>query len=239
MTRERPTGIETEVGYFDLVADLAKTGCPVCHGVNRAVWRYLDSLLWEFVNDPGVRGRLRASLGFCREHSITMLDVAGRQAASLGVAILYEDFLGAVQRSLAADAGKKLRRGRKATSRRSREPCRACENSTRVASNYLRVLAKATDGSAPWKGIRRSGRGLCLPHLLRGLDEAADDRERERLRNAFLHGEMELRQHLAGFMRKQDYRYSNEPVSDLEASSPRRAVFRLIGEPPPHRTPER
>jgi hypothetical protein len=48
-----------EVGYHDLMADLKKPGCPICHGAQRAAWKYLDGLLWEFVNDPGVRAGLR------------------------------------------------------------------------------------------------------------------------------------------------------------------------------------
>jgi hypothetical protein len=237
VTRARATRLENEVGYFDLVADLAKIGCPACHGANRAVWRYLDSLLWEFVNDPGVRGRLRASLGFCREHAITMLAVANKQAASLGVAILYDDLLRAASRVLPSEAPKRRRRGGRSTPTLQR--CKACEIGERVASDYLSVLAKAPDGSAPWKGIRRHGRGLCLRHVLQGLDEASDEEQWARLRDAFRRGEEELREHLAGFIRKHDYRYAAEPVSELEGSSPRRAVFRLIGEPPPHRAPER
>jgi hypothetical protein len=70
-----------EVGYHDLMADLKKAGCPVCHGAQRAAWKYLDGLLWEFVNDPGVRAGFRAARGFCREHSRMALVVASEQSA--------------------------------------------------------------------------------------------------------------------------------------------------------------
>src|SRR5581483_11879733 len=57
----RPRALHEEVGYHDLLADLRKPGCPACHGGHRAAWRFLDALLWEFVNDPDVRARLRSA----------------------------------------------------------------------------------------------------------------------------------------------------------------------------------
>ncbi len=237
-TRREPRALEREVGYHDLVADLRKTGCPACHGANRTVWRYLDSLLWEFVNDSDTRAHLWASQGFCREHSMTLLAVASKQAAGLGVAILYEDFLARVEDDL-AHAAKPSRRGRRAGGPARRAPCRACASANDRAANYLRVLARAGEGSAPWEGIRRPGRGLCLPHAMQGLELSSDDTQRQRIVEAFAIGAEELRGELAEFIRKHDYRFHAEGFGEAELSAPKRAVLRLIGEPPAGRPPER
>jgi hypothetical protein len=146
VTRQRRE-LKDEVGCHDLLADGRKAGCPACHGEHRAGWRYLDALLWEFVNDPGVRASLRASRGFCREHSEMALAVASEQAASLGMAILYEDLLGTAETS-AADATRSRWRGglRSKRNPRGMHPwlgCPACESAERTAQNYLRILPGA------------------------------------------------------------------------------------------------
>lgn len=235
--RREPRALEREVGYHDLVADLRKTGCPACHGANRVVWRYLDSLLWEFVNDSGTRAHLRASRGFCREHSMTLLAVASKEAAGLGVAILYDDLLARVEQDL-VQAAKPPRRGRRGT-QAPRASCRACTSAHERAANYLRVLAHAGEDSVPWEGIRRPGRGLCLPHAIQGVELATDDAQRQRIVEAFAVGAHELRGELAEFIRKHDYRYHAEGFGEAELSAPKRAVLRLIGEPPARRPPER
>jgi hypothetical protein len=62
-----------------------KEGCGVCRLVNRIGRRYVESLLYEQVNDPGVQAEFRESLGFCSRHAYLMLGVGD----GLGTAILY------------------------------------------------------------------------------------------------------------------------------------------------------
>ena len=66
MAARRPSKHMT---YHSLREALAAPGCAFCRLVASAVDRYLRALLHESVNDPEVRERLRASRGFCREHS--------------------------------------------------------------------------------------------------------------------------------------------------------------------------
>ncbi len=169
---------------------------------------------------------------------MTLLAVASKQAAGLGVAILYEDFLARVEDDL-AHAAKPPRRGRRADGPAHRAPCRACVSANDRAANYLRTLARAGEGSAPWEGIRRPGRGLCLPHAIQGLEIATDEPQRQRIVEAFAVGARELRGELAEFIRKHDYRYHAEGFGEAEHSAPKRAVLRLIGELPARRPPER
>jgi hypothetical protein len=247
MTRraKTPRKLEAEVGYFDLVADLKKEGCPVCHGANRAAWRYLDSLLWEQVNDPETREKLRAGFGFCREHSMMAIAVAGQQSAGLGMAILYEDFLRSLDRRL----GDAVRTRRGERSRRFRAgrrsplpkpaPCRVCVNGRHVEEAYLRLLGTAPDDSPVTSGIRAPQRGLCLNHTLFGLSRARTDEQADRILACFTHGDRELREELKGFIRKQDYRFQHEGLTPGEASAWKRAVFRVVGEPMPRKQPQR
>jgi hypothetical protein len=63
------------MSFYDLRDALSEPGCPICRLKARAAERYLDGLLWESVNDPGVRAQVRrllsiyeASEGLCLPH---------------------------------------------------------------------------------------------------------------------------------------------------------------------------
>lgn len=236
--RRRPVPLDQRVGYRDLLADLGRPGCPACHGANRAAWRYIDGLLWESVNDPETRARLRASHGFCRRHAFMALSIASQQGDSLGMAILYEDFLRNIRAEVLEVLGPKRRRER-ATSLRPGQACIICESARGAAGNYLAILAAAEEGTEPWEAIRRPERGLCLPHLELGFRSHRSRAERGRLADAFLHGEAELRANLKELIRKHDYRFRDEGITDEERASWVRAVRRVVGEPRPSRQPSR
>jgi hypothetical protein len=87
--------------------------------------------------------------------------------------------------------------------------------------------------------FRHPGRGLCFPHLARGLAQARSEQQATRLLEIFGQGTEELRRDLREFIRKQDYRFQHEGLTTAEASAWKRAVYRMVGEPPPRRRPER
>jgi hypothetical protein len=234
----RTTPLEQRAGYRDLLADLERPGCPACHGANRSAWRYIDALLWESVNDPETRARLRATHGFCRLHAFMALTIASQQGDSLGMAILYEDFLRNL-RAEVLEATKPRRRRGSTSSLRPGRPCIICASADATASNYLALIATAPEGTEPWEAMRRPERGLCLPHLTLGLRTHRTEEQRSRIAEAFLHGEAELRAHLSELIRKHDYRFRDEGITDGERASWVRAVRRIVGEPSPRRRPER
>lgn len=225
---------ETPAGYHDLLADLQHPGCPVCRAAARVAWRYLDALLWENVNDPGVRARLRAAHGFCREHALLAIQHAARQDDGQGIAILYLDFLGHLRREAQEAArgrgGFFRRRGRDA--RRHLEPhvvCSACDTVAGTAQTYLALLAREAPDSKIGRVARGSGRALCVPHLQQGLGAAGSEEERLRLLDIYVRAHDELRGHLSEYLRKRDYRFHGEGWTDDEAASWRRAVHRVVG----------
>jgi hypothetical protein len=225
----------TPVGYHDLLRDLGQPGCPVCRGAARAAARYLDAVLWEMVTDPGVRHRFRAAHGLCREHASLLLRVASRAAQAAGVAIMFQDFLRHVEgevEALASGVGPRRRRRDPAAELRPHAPCPACEPARRTAEAYLRLLGAEAAGSPVGRAARSRGRGLCLPHLIAGVELAGPPEHIRRLAEIFLRGEVELREELSSFVRKHDHRFRGEPTSEVERSSWIRAVHRLAGAPP-------
>ena len=71
--------------HHDSREALQQQGRAVCHLVNWSGRPYLDNLLYELVNDPGVQAQFRDSLGLCERHAYLMLDAGD----GLATAILY------------------------------------------------------------------------------------------------------------------------------------------------------
>jgi hypothetical protein len=231
--RKRGQGL-APAGYHDLLSDLDHPGCPVCRAAARHAGRYLEALLYESVNDPYVRRRLRAAHGFCREHALLALHVAAGQDGGQGIAILYGDFLGHLRKE-AETAGRRrsssLRpKGRDgAASLDAHAACSACEAVAGTAQTYLDLLARAAPDSEIGRAARGLGRALCVPHLKDGLSAARSEDERLRLLDIYVRAHDELSGHLSEYLRKRDYRFHGEELTEEEAVSWRRAVHRVVG----------
>jgi hypothetical protein len=231
----------TEVGYHDLVADLKHPGCPVCRGADRSAWTLIDSILWESVNDAPTRLRMRASHGLCRDYLFLAASVASSQSAGVGMAILLKDFLQHIEEEATelAERPPKDRRERRRPALDPQGSCMACETSNRVAHNCLRLLAATEPDDDLGVALRDPGRGICIPHLVRGFRWFPTQNERRRLLAHFTHGNEELQGELAAYIRKHDYQHHHEVMTDGERSCWPRAIARLVGAPMPTRPLQR
>jgi len=72
--------------YFELRDALQAAGCSLCRLGRRAATRYIDTLNYEGVNDPGLRRTLRNAHGLCHRHAWQWTQMRG---SPLGVAIVY------------------------------------------------------------------------------------------------------------------------------------------------------
>ncbi len=150
-------------------------GCPLCRLVAERERDGLWILLWEHVNDPGIRDRIAASWGFCPRHAWALAGLErGDWGENLGTAILYEDLInrllrrGARKRGAPPDANAALRgvwpgRG-----------CPACAASARAAADYVGRFARACTEPRLAAAYRQSA-GLCLPHARAVLAAAPAD----------------------------------------------------------------
>jgi hypothetical protein len=53
-------------GFYDLRQAFGEPGCALCRLLAQAADGYIDSLLWELVNDPALRLELNQTRGYCR-----------------------------------------------------------------------------------------------------------------------------------------------------------------------------
>ena len=206
--------------YHDVSEALAQSGCCICRLADYAVRRYLGSLLWESVNDPGVREKLRAARGFCREHSWQ----AQSMGSPLGVAILWRDLLTQEVVELQRP-GVELRRRRLAP----RGECPACAQRDEAERRFLETLLEHLE-AGELRGEYTDSSGLCLPHIERALRSAPPQAHR-----FLVEAESEKLNRLLGelseIIRKNDYRFRDEPWG-AERDAWVRATGKLKGEKP-------
>lgn len=229
--------------YYHLREALAQPDCPLCRLRVKTARQYLDSLLWESVNDEGLRRQIRRAHGFCREHAAML----ARPGSSLGVAIVSNDVLRHLLQAL-ADASydalpplslRRVREGLSAAEPASstavlveqlaaEAPCPACRQADEREILYLDALLEHLPADDGFREQFRASDGLCLPHLRRAL---ARVRARPTFQ-ALVDGQRHIWQRLAGELeeqiRKSDWRFRDEPRGD-ESGAWLRALAALAG----------
>lgn len=216
--------------FFDLRESLAGTGCAICFLAARAADRYLESLLWEGVNDPGLRDVIRRSRGFCSTHSKGMV----RHGAALGVSIIARDVLQDVLEVLHKESGFQSlsswspRRFYEAVtpgqpSAATAETvaqlmpqaiCPACAHVEQMEGIYLDTLLDHLLGQDGLLADYRASDGLCLPHLGRALALVRDHATFDALIDAQQLIWQALVDQLSEAIRKNDWRFQDEPKGE-------------------------
>jgi hypothetical protein len=201
--------------YTSFLEACSQVGCPVCRVEYDAVIHYLDGLLYEHVNDFGIRQRLHASLGFCTEH--TSLAIDDLHGNALGLAIIYDDLLKVIINQL--EQRKNILT--------QVEKCLACQQRDEVAQHTLSELAKHIQDADSSTALQKSD-GLCVHHMKQALQHMRIPEKQNILISVQLKVMEGLRSELAEYIRKNDYRFANEPFG-AERDSWRRAVGLVAG----------
>lgn len=219
---------EKDTSYFELHDALKAGGCPLCRLAHKAGARYLDTLNYEGVNDPGLRQALRAARGLCRDHAWRLARLRG---SPLSIAIIYRNIINDLINALESREPATIRRsaGRRGLVARlgGTAECPAClvekEATHRAAETFLAHLEDPEIA-----GTYEQAGGLCLPHLRDVLARAGEEQARllQGWQLAIYRG---LQGELSEFIRKHDHRFRDEPFGS-EADSWKRAMAGLAGE---------
>jgi hypothetical protein len=207
---------------FEVLEALGQPGCAVCQLALRSVRKMIGSIAYEQVNDPPLRKELRRARGFCNRHAYMWL----REAHSvLGTALIYRDVLHAALRELeTGEPGGGLLRGWLGAGNhhhRRRARCPACRAQMEAEARYVDVLLELTGDSAGQSALETSD-GLCVRHTLAAV-RAGGPRadvlvQLTQRRVATLVAELDE------VIRKEDYRFRDEPRTDGERTAPARAI---------------
>jgi len=186
------------MSFYDLRDDLAQPGCAVCRLKDKSAERFLDSLLWENVNDPRARRDIRRARGFCREHSWGL----ARDGASLGVAIIMRDVLQDVLDVMqdarfqtlptfslhrvyeSLDSGQPAAAPAALAARLApQSKCPVCAQAETMESIYLSTLVENLVGEGGLLAAYETSDGLCLSHFRQALTRVRDETVFEALMN--------------------------------------------------------
>jgi len=208
---------------FEVREALAQPGCPVCRLAVRSVGRWLASVAYDQVNDVDLRNELRAARGFCNAHAHRWL---AEVHSVLGTAILYADLLEASLRELAADNGQRggLWRAILGAQGPDLGSCPACRAQAEAEERFLGALLAT---SAADQHVLDGSDGVCLKHARAALRRGGPGSER------VLHHTRTAIERLLGelgeVIRKEDYRFRDEPRTAAERSAPGRAIALAAG----------
>jgi len=227
--------------YFDLCDALALPGCPICRLTESTVERFVDGLIYEKVNDPGLRSRIRESRGFCQQHARTLQ----RHGAALGVAIIMRDVLRDLLKAThAARSGPTQDRWYHRLARRlghikpsvpaliaaasPQGACVVCEDVARLQKNCYEALWEALADDGTFRATLKASDGLCLPHFAQAIAYAPTAEHAYTLLDIQQDLWRALEEQLSEAVRKSDYRFQDEAVG-VEGTAWLRALVATSG----------
>ena len=198
---------------------LEKPGCPICRLVESAERQVIKNILYEYVNDPGVRGEIRRSWGLCTHHAWLFLRLAlsPETAGMLGAAIIYEDVVSELLDRLSG----------------SEVPlddatCPVCRAARETEDIYVAEFRRCYNVSPGFRTLYAQAPAiLCRRHLalvLQGLSKEARDTLLEQQRAKLI----DVRMRLSSLINKHDYR-NKEPITRREQEALWEAVEALRG----------
>jgi len=209
---------EKHLAYYRMLEALQTARrCVFCDLECKGIAMYFGGLLYEKVNDPGVRAALLDSGGFCPRHAHMLANLGD----GLGTAIFYADQVRLRREFL--DHGIPLGHAWDRTD----SACPACQTEDRMRTLNTRTLLLGLQDQEMRDALAASS-GLCFPHFVVALKQADDSEiakdlirmQKERL------GSLSLQ--LQEFIGKYDYRRTDEEFND-ERDSWLRAVEMVSG----------
>lgn len=232
-------------GFYDLRQALAEPGCALCRLLAQTADGYIDSMLWELVNDPELRQELNETRGYCRDHAWLLV----RHGASLGAAIMMKDIIDTLFRIAAAgqieppasfslrqmwqnfntpqpNAGAKL-----ADALAPQAPCPVCVKVQTSETYYTAALRQHLTGPDSLAPAYAASAGLCLPHFRLVLAGITGPETLTALIDAQKAVWQRLSAELGEFIRKKDHRFQHETYGP-EGDSWLRAIEAVVGTPP-------
>jgi len=199
---------EKHLPFFAVLDAAKQPGCMLCRLVREATRRYLEHLLYENVNDPGLRAQWRKARGFCHRHAWMLAD----SQDALGIAVLYLDLVESCGRAILAE--------------RAGTPCVICEAEARVLQSHLETIEQYHDDAELRAAIDASD-GLCGPHF-RVVSQRLC---RPEMRQAFARVSEAAVQRLGGELRRliESFDYRRSPPDDERTRLAWRRAVEMVG----------
>ncbi len=192
---------------FGLITEtLDKKGCPICNLTKEATYDYIDSLFYENVNDPVERAAFEKSHGYCPRHLQMVEDhiKLHPELGILGVTVLYHDLFNYLEDVF--DEELKIGDG-----------CPLCKMEEDAEKRYIDLFANYISDGKRLEEYEKSISIVCNEHSLvlksrKNFDSSAFLKiQREKI--------AQLKKDFEEFIRKNDYIYSGEKITQREGQA--------------------
>jgi glycosyltransferase involved in cell wall biosynthesis len=221
--KHSPVAMNKSRSYFKLLDALKDPTCPICALLLEDSRTYLDALFYEAVLDVPTRMNLMESFGFCSWHARQVPSLPSIGAPNVGFAIFASDLLRKldyVGRGMTEERARSwkwkswfIRKRRGLIAFLKERPCPACDHLRQFELFHLNDFMDAIGDKDFFAGYQGS-RGICLPHFLI-LDETYSSHANfPLLFEVQLAKGKALRNTLEEFIRKQDFRFSDQITSE-------------------------
>jgi len=206
---------EKHSNYFELIEALHQPSCAICQLSEKSVTRYIETLLYENVNDPSTRKRLRRSYGFCPHHA----RIALAQQDAFGLGIIYADLLGNALNSIANGQWQNIEIA---------QHCPVCETAIESAERSLHTMIQYFGESDFQQALQTAG-PVCWEHFSKLIAMSKNLQLRQQIIKWELEKLEVLQTNLAEFLRKHDYQFRQEGFKEAERSAWLRAMEFFVG----------
>lgn len=213
----------SDIGFFRLLEALSK-GCPICQVIKEDIIDSMDAILYEHVTDPLIREQLRTGW-MCNRHAWELRS----RGDAFGQSIIYEDLLTNFINYIDETGKKEIRKGFKGLweLKKPAERCMFCISEKEIEDRFISVFIE-NFYEEQFQNTYKKSQGLCLPHL---IEVVRKDVKGNVVRSVLSIERKKISQlvvELKEFIRKHDYRYSEEPFGK-ERDAWIRAVEKLNG----------
>ncbi|HEV8721401.1 MAG TPA: DUF6062 family protein [Candidatus Binatia bacterium] len=225
--------------YFKLLEALKNSTCPICALLLEDGRTYLDSLFYESVLDVPTRLKLMESFGFCSRHARQIPTLPAICAPNVGFSIFASDllrkFIYLGRDRLSAHQRKRTwkswlaKKPRTLLSLIKERTCPACDHLNQFETYHMEDLLDAL-GDVEFFDAYKASPGICLPHLFILEQSYSSHQNFPLLLEVQVAKAGALRDTLQEFIRKQDFRFSDQ-LTPEETTAWQRALDMLVGKP--------
>ncbi len=226
LRRSEPTTLDRHTAYFNILDALSQPGCAVCRSSHEAEVRFVRDMLYGKATVVKTRVEMREARGLCADHSRLLCQVGH----ALDVSIFYQDILQNLSELLTSFSARasRWRAGKKLSGVLApRAPCPACVHRAEFERIYVETLLDHLPDPDFVERVQ-GGDPLCLSHFRQALETAPSGEHVAILCQVQLAHWERLVVELGEFIRKNDYRFHDEPIG-AEGDAWLRAVDAIAG----------
>lgn len=207
--------MSSDTVWHELYDRMETNVCPICYLIITRIESFMESILYEGVNDPSVRELICAAEGLCNAHAYQLLS----HGDPLGHSIIYSDVLNRIIEKIDIIREPAIS---------NRDKCFFCQSVVHSESTYVKSFADALSDELFRNRYSENGI-LCVHHYKAVLNKIKDTTIQNFLKQTTIHKYRGLVNTLNEIKRKNDYRNTDEAWTSDEKDAWKKVVAIING----------